>query len=413
MNTTITLKKELLLIFILTLVYIAGGYGVRAVLGPSAKWLDPDSTGVIGNNICEFSEFSVKPGRSDLLRGPAYPGALAIPCKISGIKSVEFAPIINGICYFLTLLLILYHPLGNIGKAGLIGVLAVGVDPLLFSYGGRTYVEPMFILSVAMVITAIDRLVRRPDVTSAIILGVVWGGSLLVKSTLIYLPIFLIPVLLVMVNRRSVLLVIISVVIGLLVISPWSYRNYEIMHKYVPVQIGSWQIMHKGNTFSNHVLEGKYATELEGLAKQDLNKLKSELGIHGLPLHEREDYYRNRIIENIKSDPVSFIQKLAIQSITFWILGGDFKNTIYYIILQIPLLVITLVAIWKWYPTSNRAFVGVLIVSFYLIAAHAASLAIARYSMPLRPWLILISVNFLVTYICSVYSPKPLLKVNK
>lgn len=406
------LYKKMTLIVILSIIYSLGGYCIRARLGVPEKWLDPDGTGVIGNNVCEIGEFSMTPGKPDVLRGPAYPWALAIPCKFTGIKAADFSPIINGICHFFTLVLLLRHPLCRMGKAGLIGVFAVCVDPLLFSYCGRTFVEPMFILGVALVVTAIDRLVRQPGIVSAVILGIAWGLSLLVKSTLIYLPIFLLPAFLLLINWRSVFLVLISVLIGLTVISPWSIRNYKLMHKYVPVQIGSWQIMHKGETFSSHVLEGKYVTELEKMAKLELAKFDSELGIRELPLWEKENYYRSRIFENIKKKPFDFFKKIIIQSVTFWILGANLKNTVCYAILQIPILITALVAVRKWFSISNRAFAGFIIVSLYFMAAHIPSLAIARYSMPLRPWLIFVSVNFVVTFGCKVYTKRMPTKIK-
>ena len=120
--------------------YILAGYLMQRLLGPSS--LDPDGIAAISRNLCLRGEFSITPGTPSVYRAPAYPAALALPCMITGRDPLNFLPLLNGVCQWMTLLLLCRHPLAPTGKARLAVVLAVGLDPLLLNFSGRAYVEP-------------------------------------------------------------------------------------------------------------------------------------------------------------------------------------------------------------------------------------------------------------------------------
>src|SRR5207245_5205873 len=142
---------------------------------------------------CFRGEFSATLGTPSVYRAPAYPAALALPCLLTGRDPLNFLPLLNGVCQWMTLLLLCRHPLAPTGKARLAVVLAVGLDPLLLNFSGRAYVEPMLILSIGLVIAAVDRVVRLPTLRNAIVLGLAWGFSLLVKPILILLAVLIVP----------------------------------------------------------------------------------------------------------------------------------------------------------------------------------------------------------------------------
>jgi len=383
--------STLALIAALTVAYAISGYVNPQRM--SGEWLDPDQIVQIGRNWCQTGEFAITPGTPTVLRGPAYPMAVAIPCWLTGVDAAACLPLINGLCFFLMLWALARHPLARTGMVRVVGLLAVGLDPLLLNYAGRGYLEPMLLLAVALVITAIDRLVRDPSPRSMLALGVAWGFSLLVKPILIYLALPLL-VALAFVSRRGAALALGSFVIALAVISPWTVRNWRRTGQVIPVATGGWEIMLKGDTFSRFVLQADGVEALETMAKARIAALDRAQGIQDLSLAEREPFYKREIMREVRDAPLQYLRKAAVQSINFWVLGGDRRKTAFFAALQIPVLAVFAFALRQRRSIDRHVFLGLAVVGTYLFAVHIVALAIARYSMPLRPWIVLVAATF-------------------
>ena len=353
-------------------------------------WLDPDQIGDIAAHLCRSGEFAERTGVPSLLRGPAYPGLLAAPCLLTGIDPARLAPIINGLCHALTLLVLAMHPVARASPGRLAALAAVGLDPLLFNYAGRTYLEPLLLLAVAMLVVSIEALRRRPSAVGGILCGLALGLSLLVKPVLIYFaPLLLL--LLIPSGGRALASGGVAIVVAALCVLPWTLRNRAVSGHIVPVATGAWEIVLKGETFSRHVTEADGIVELEAMAKERLARLNESLGIVGLPAVEREPYYRAVAIEEMRNPPWSLPRRMAIQSVSLWLLGGDRRNTLVFAALQLPVLILAALGVWRWKRFDPNDLVALAAVAGYLMLVHGASLAIARYSMPLRPWLVLLA----------------------
>ena len=394
----------LLLIFGLAASYTVTGLAVQRIRADSARWLDPDRIAEIGRNLCRRGEFAEIAGQPTVLRAPAYPAALAASCWITGGDPESFAPLVNGLCHLATLWVLALHPLAGTGRVRTAALLAVGLDPLLLNYAGRTYLEPMLILSVAVAIAAIDRMVKKPDLRSMAILGVAWGLGLLVKPVLLYLVVGLAAALL-LVAPRSALLALGSLLIAAAMVVPWSLRNLAVSNCFIPVATGAWEIVLKGDTFSRFALKEEGIVDLEQMAKAELRALDRELGIEGLSPCEREPYYMREELRRIRTQPARFARKLAAQSLAFWTLGGDRHKSLMFLLLQLPVLFLLPGALRFHWRTQRHVLLGFCIVGCYMVAVHSISLAIARYSMPLRPWIMLIAVTWVAHHFRLARSP--------
>jgi hypothetical protein len=381
-------------------VYVASGYVAQRSVSVGEDWLewaDPDEIARIGDHLCAAGEFGFVPGQPSVLRAPAYPGAVALMCRLTGADTFSLLPIVNGLCHLLLLLVIASHPLMPTGPAGIATIAAVGLDPLLLNYAGRGYLEPMLLAAVALVVASIDRLVRHPTAANGLLLGLAWGASLLVKPILLYLAAPLVAVL-VVVRRRAAWYAVGAFVIALAIATPWVLRNRAITGRFIPVVTGAWEIVVKGDAYSENVLRSEGAVELEGMAKARLAEIDRDNGVSGEPLHEREPLYRRYVITRIFEDPVALLQKMTVQSLTLWVLGGDHRKTFVFAALQLPVLLLVGFAIASSRSTRHR-MVGFATVAVYLWGAYAFSLAMARYSMPLRPWMVLIGIGFAAAHI--------------
>ncbi|HZN04214.1 MAG TPA: hypothetical protein VFD06_11590 [Candidatus Polarisedimenticolia bacterium] len=353
-------------------------------------WLDPDQIGDIATHLCRSGEFAEREGAPSLLRGPAYPGLLAAPCLLTGIDPARLIPFVNGLCHALTLLVLAFHPVARAAPGRLAALAAVGLDPLLLNYAGRAYLEPLLLLSVALVVVSVEAVRRRPSPATGVLCGLALGLSLLVKPVLIYFAPLLLLLLLPS-GRRAVVAGGVAIVTAALCVLPWTLRNRAVSGRIVPVATGAWEIVLKGETFSRHVTEADGIVALEALAKERLARLDASLGIAGLPAVEREPYYRAVALEEMRNPPWSLPRRMGIQSVSLWLLGGDRRNTLVFAALQLPVLILTGVAVWRGRTFRPNDLVALAAVAGYLILVHGASLAIARYSMPLRPWLVLLA----------------------
>jgi hypothetical protein len=359
-----------------------------AVLDPG--WLDPDQIGEIATHLCRSGEFSERAGTPTLLRGQAYPGLLALPCLLTGADPSLFAPLLNGLCHALTLVILALHPVARAAPARLAALAVVGLDPLLFNYAGRTYLEPMLVLSVAMVLVSLEVVRRRPGLGAAAALGVSLGFSLLVKPILLYFAPLLLLLLLPS-GPRAVRAGAAALLVAAFCVLPWTLRNRAVSGRFVPIATGVWEIVLKGETFSRHVTEADGIMALEALAKERLAALNDRLGIAGLSAVEREPYYREVAIDELRHPIWSLPRRMAIQSASLWLLGGDRRNSLVFAALQLPVLALAAVAVWRLKAFAPDDLVGLGALAAYLILVHSATLAIARYSMPLRPWLVLLA----------------------
>jgi hypothetical protein len=244
------------------------------------------------------------------------------------------------------------------------------------------------------VISAIDRLIRDDSATNTVALGVVWGFSLLVKPVLIYL---VVPLMLVLgwIRLRLVGRCLAAFALALLVVSPWTVRNFGVTHRVIPVATGAWEIFLKGDTFARLVTQAEGIEELEADAAASLETLDRRLGIESLPLYEREPYYQRQAVGDVRNHPLGFARKVGVQGVTFWILGGDRRKTFLFTVLQLPVLVLFALAVRDRVRLDPGSLTGVCLVGAYFWAVYAVSLALCRYSMPLRPWLVVAVVTFL------------------
>src|SRR5207249_6936593 len=137
------------------------------------------------------------------------------------------------------------------------------------------------------------------------------------------------------------------------------------------------------------VMHAEGIEELEPKAMAQLDAIDHKFGIEERPLYEREPYYQQSAVREMVSSPLTFIKKVASQLVSFWVLGGNRAKTVAFALMQIPVLGIAAGGMRVQLRSQPRAVFGVAAVGCYLIGVYSMSLAVCRYSMPLRPWMLL------------------------
>ena len=124
-------------------------------------------------------------------------------------------------------------------------------------------------------------------------------------------------------NRQVLVTSITAVILMVLLVSPWTYRNWVVFHRFIPIVGGSGMgyfngIIHWKNTTPEPQREGEIHVDaclrlagVEGTA---------ETNIHwkGLKDIEIEDHVNKKAIEHLRGHPGVFIKKVLLNGIEYY-----------------------------------------------------------------------------------------------
>jgi 4-amino-4-deoxy-L-arabinose transferase-like glycosyltransferase len=175
-------------------------------------------------------------------RPPLFPAYLSL-LFLCGIHSVIAIKIITAFVFSSSIILmyLLCKKLFG-GFAGLLGALLTAVSPWLILMPNLLISENLFIPLFLFFLLAAARALRHPTPAAFMLAGLASGLGTLSRELL------LLVVLLAGARRRSALKAFaLFTVFHILVIAPWTMRNYSIFHKFIPVSTNSWINVYIGN----------------------------------------------------------------------------------------------------------------------------------------------------------------------
>lgn len=178
-----------------------------------------------------------------------YPGFLAGLFALFGpsLLAVKIANLLLGAAS-----LVLIERLGRIvfgGPAGRLAVLLYAVYPNQIAYTALPLTEVLFTF---LLLLGIFLFVRRPGPASAFACGLVLGAGTLVKAQTAVFPALLIAVYGWEMRRKipwpQLLASFIAVyAAAVLVVAPWTVRNYVVFHHFIPVSTNGGTTLYMGN----------------------------------------------------------------------------------------------------------------------------------------------------------------------
>jgi len=354
--------------------------------------VDIDNFGVIAKNLLHGHGFVIESGSAPtLLRGPLYPLFLVFTYSVFGenLFVVQFIQSLLGAltCFIIYLIVIDIFD----KKTAILSAFAFTLYPLFIWYTARIWVETLFTFLLSILVLSLVKFMKAPSNIKALWIGITLGIINLCKSVLLLFPIFLLFVFLVLSwhKKKEVLLNICLIVISmLLVIAPWTYRNYRVSGHFIPVQI-----------FGVHILAGDINIEKAIGSKEHRMPSPKEYGevydniTRSVELKtgkkldpvEQEVTIRNYLLRKYLSSPAFFFKKAAIQSVQFWYLGGDKLRSLLFAIMQSALLIPGLFGVI--YAAKRKFFIlPLVLIIIYFIFIHAVSFGAARYSIPIIPY---------------------------
>jgi hypothetical protein len=269
------------------------------------------------------------PNRGSLpfMRPPLYPILLSIVYFFVPHESFLTARLVNIVldiaaCYvFYKLILLIW----NSGPTALIASLVYAVNPLVLFFCIRVRVEALFTL---LVVTGVYLLVREyktgfENLATIILIGIIFGLSILCRSN--GTPfLILIPIWLVFARwrswRRALIVAAVFVIGCVLVVAPWSIRNYYSFGEPVLVTDGFGYAFWISNTELK--FDDLYARTHDEYVAADAKLWRSlaavEEDIKGLTAKQRDDHYFRLAIEYVNEDWGRWIWLNVLKTAEFW-----------------------------------------------------------------------------------------------
>jgi hypothetical protein len=302
------------------------------------------------------------------------------------------------------------------GKIALLAPVLFLLYPGIVIAESRGGVEVLFGALVTAFIVAIYKAIEADSRRSWIIAGGILGTAVLVRSTPIVFPAFLLAYAWIA-ERRRITLSRTCLNVGLLtmamtaVLSPWIIRNYGLTKRFIPtasvlgVSAQAGQYICTNLTFSNRWVDLDRAAgrERERLAEGAGYLVKG--GYYQVFYNTADEitfsnYLLARVVERYKANPWLCLKCAAYNVINLWCAGKTWRSTAMNAGLQLPYLGFALAGVV--FRIRERRFWSLgpmLLLIVYTTLICAPILAQARYSVPLMPFVsILAAIGFWETW---------------
>ena len=341
------------------------------ILLPDLVSVAPDKThryDPIAESILSGQGFGIA-GNPTAIAGPVYPVFLAIVYSVFGFGVTRLrlvlAALDAGQCVISYLIALRYF---DRRVALITGVLLAVCPYFLFAVYVCT-TETMFLFLNTLFLLTFSRATELRTRRSYFIAGIACGFTTLCRATSLLLPLFLIPTF--VVNGRKNLLpgfnCFLLFLLGVLVtIGPWTYRNYIVFGKLVPIQ----------------TLGGYHLYLATGQKKVPGRSV-------GAVANDRE--YFNRAWSSIESHPLDYAGRMFDRFWKMWSKTDSGKQDRVLGVVNLSLLVAALFGMWI-HRSRWKELLPLELIIFNYVAVHVVVIAIFRYLLPTIPVLVMFAV---------------------
>jgi len=299
----------------------------------------------------------------------------------------------------------------------------VVIAPLLFLFHPATLiaesrgsVEILFTCMMVLFFWALYTSLGRGNWKLYVATGGALGLAVLVRSTPMLFPFFLLAYLLLAERKRipawaicrNVAIVVITM---LAVLSPWIIRNYVVSRRFVPTASVLGISAHAGEYICAHRSENKPWYLLDRDAAQERSRLALQLGYsfkdgyYYQSFFSTDDelkfsgYLAHRVFNDYERNPLLCAKCIGLNVFNFWFTGKTRVSTAMNVAVQLPYLVLAVIGIVRCTKRGQFALIGPMVLFIlYVMAIHVPILAQARYSVPLIPLLSILAAMALVPW---------------
>jgi len=364
-----------------------------------------DDYDLLAKNISEGRGYRFFPDTAPtMMREPGYPLFLSAVFSVFGysLPAARFANVVLAIA-----------------SAAIIAVLARRVSnhrtvilgaPLLFLFHPGTVVaesrggyELLFVFSLLLFMLAVFRALEERRLRWYALAGFALGCVVLIRSTPVLFPLFLLGYLWLKGRDSSARLadgvrVAVMIAVMVAVMSPWIVRNYLLAGKFVPTSNVQGLAVHAGQYICKRLTFDNGIQKLDREAAAERGRLASELGyefrggyyqyfFRTADEHEFSNYLFKTGIMEYTTSPGLLVKCASSNLFNFWFAGKNWRATAMNVIVQLPFLLLAAFGIWIGVRKGrSETILPIVLLIAYLMSVHAAIFAQARYSVPLIPF---------------------------
>lgn len=357
-----------------------------------------DGYHAIARNLLEGHGYRLTPGGSLATeRAPLYPGFLFAIFSVAGVDyvSVQIAQAFLGglSCWILFLLGRWVYS----NDLGLTAAALYSIYPNSIEYSARLYAENVYFPVFLGFAYLLCRASYQGSIRLGFASGVTWGLSLLTRGTLLPLPIVLpIGIALSHLHRKPILKwikwTIPAAIAGVLVVAPWSIRNYRITNEFVPVSTWGWPPMYHGTQVAKRMGEWIDLVNVDIEATLYVRKLFVEQSKTLTPTESERhyaarynDFAKELTLADWKCDPMGMLKRTLRGTVYAWFFTFGAKTRVLSLAVHLPLLILFITGAIYVLRKHNDAFTRswpALCLILFVNAFYAAAYPHIRYMTP-------------------------------
>jgi 4-amino-4-deoxy-L-arabinose transferase-like glycosyltransferase len=399
---------SLLLIFFLALVPRLMFVATRS---NDLVWPDSEDYHAISQSLLNDGTF-VEPDGRRACRAPGYPFFLA-GLDSMGINTPRKVFVVHAILGALTCVLLTLLARRFFGsRVGRLAGYGAALYPFFIYFTGLLLTETLFTfglvaLFLLMEISRDSAIRRGRRITALIAAGLVLGLLVHLRSSFLLFPLFALPLMLLRDRLRRPVLVRWGVMMALMavVLTPWVVRNYRVFGRFIPTTLQVGESLYEANS--------PYADGGPAMDRIPWDTISDG----PLGEAERNDFFKARAVEYIKTYPWRFVWQGLHKFCRFWNVvpnHGPYRSAFYAIISlcsYVPVMTLALLGIFVR-RKAGRKILYILSPVLYYTALHMVFVGSVRYRTPVMPMVFILAAvgvgplwGFLKSGLCRI-SPR-------
>ena len=241
--------------------------------------------------------------------------------------------------------------------------------------------EPLFTFFLSAFVLSSLYAVRSDKAFFYMVSGVLLGAATLTRATTQFFPLVFLILLLVMKRRRTILLRYAAFCLSfVLVVLPWTVRNYVALDDFIPVATGGGIVVLLGSSENFLTIDGKPEVYREYPAPQ------------GLKPSQQDRYFMKAGLDRLKmrlqTDPVGFMAFMAKKFLRLWYATDSGHNHHVTLLVQVPICIFALMGLLLIRGKGQPLIWIPACVVIYFVALHWFTLPLFRYMIPVMPYVI-------------------------
>lgn len=361
------------------------------------KWgvrITQDEYDDLAVNLASGQGFRGEHGEESVIRGPGYPAFLAAIYSVFGHSYAwvqVFQSLLSGVNILLAYLLVREMTSELPARLALV---IMAFNPFTIWYTGRIMVETLFFTTCLLVFISTWKLLKERSVFWSVMAGASLAATAYIKSLAL---VFIAPILLLLLlKEKKVVSTLkhggIALLIMILLILPWTYRNYVVTDgEFIPVHASLALPLTQSYLYMEYFAESPLSTRMAFQATNEkLKEITAAAGYEPFhyPLHSLnselriENAAKTYFSELYLQNPLLYSGHFLLRLLLFWYYSSNPIFSIVWMLYNGLLIALFLAGLGR-VKRETMSFSIVWILFF--MGIHALIIASARFSLPLHP----------------------------